>query len=454
MKLQKFMLMFAAVACLFTACKKDDDEKLSGENIVVSDPKTPEDHKQNLQESGVALTKEMTAFTDQRAMQVMSTFASLFGNSSSKKMPLQEKMTSIANLKSNEDGFGKILTAFKSYESEYSLADDWDSIAGSYTYNLTTKEFEKVANASQFVVSFPSTENGTINNAKIVVTEPTWYSGKIAYSEQANGELPTVVPSKINVQLSVNDTVVLAYDYQLNFDSEGNATYFLSKLTLGEFALAFEVKNSPAKSISEELSFKHSSNTLISIGASASGNFTEANIKNNVDSVEHTDTYQVPQYNSETGEYEWITVTDTWYDYEYKIENILYNVNTTLQLENIKFVGNVNVKSLVPEVDALDESTTNFDSKEYCDKSVEIINKYVSASVVYASNNSLIAKLLPSTMKEEFYAGYYVDFTMEFSDGSKVTPESYWKTGWSELKQAQTDMINDVNSKFNFGGTK
>ena len=67
------MLAFCLV---MSSCKKEDDT-LKGENIVVKKPTTPEDHKKNLEQTGISMAKEFSGFTNEPAMDVMNRFSSI-----------------------------------------------------------------------------------------------------------------------------------------------------------------------------------------------------------------------------------------------------------------------------------------------------------------------------------------------------------------------------------------
>jgi hypothetical protein len=420
MKIKRALLMVAAVTCIFTACKdKEDDEKLSGDNIVVSDPKTPEDHKQNLQESGVALTEDMTALSNESAMDVMSVLSNRMGSLASKKIPLQQKLAALGNYKTNEDGFNTLLSTFKTYSDVLSLKTEWSNIVGTYSYNSTTQRFGAKTQSSNLELDFPSTETGTSNNAKLIIYEPTWYNtSNITYLNSEDlQDLPSEIPSVIKVELVVDSKTIMTYDFALTFNGSGYMTNFLTKLTVGEFALAFEMKNDPSKSVSEELSFKRSSKILVAITAAASGNFTEENINTNG---------------------------------ENNPEKIIYTVSSSVQVENIKMTGNVDAKSLIPQANELDAKGLDGNSKDYCDQLVAIINKYASLKVVYADNNQLIASAVATTEKNvDDYDTYYdVELYFQFSDGSPVDPEAYFENGWDKLINAYSKMIQDVSAKY------
>ena len=150
------------------------------------------------------------------------------------------------------------------------------------------------------------------------------------------------------------------------------------------------------------------------------------------------------------------------------MENIIHNVEASVQIVNIRMSASINTKGMIPELEANAEAwdqeldDDNWDPEAefgidsaYTLKEEAIWSKYLLAKVNYTSNGQLIAKIEPHPYYEidEEYGNRYVwlEPYFVFENGSIVDPETYFSTGWDELIDELNQIISDLNDSFNAG---
>jgi hypothetical protein len=420
---------------LFTACKKSDNSDLSGENIVVTNPQTSEDHKQNLQKTGVNLTSELQTLSSQQAMDVMASLSYYLGSTSAslKSMPLKDKIVTLSAYAAKKTDFAAVLKTAVEYSSEITSEAEWAAISGTYTYVPSTKKFTYKKAAGSLTILFPSSKTGTSNNAKIVIDQPEWYTGTIAYTT-LNSEVPTSVPSKIHAALLSDNTSLLSIDYALTMGSNGYPSNVSYQLNIGEFSVTAKSENNQSTTLNETIALTHGSNSLINLNVVLKGDWTTANINNSWVTKTTTDY--------------WGTYTSRYLDFS----KIAQNATVNLQVENIKMTGSVDIKGLTADVNTLQQQ--DLSDSLYSTQLAALVNKYASEKVTY-DNGQLIATIIPTVVvktetywwSSKTYKVYDVEPLFVFADNSKVDPKVYFSAGWNDVISAFNSLISSLNGK-------
>jgi hypothetical protein len=185
------------------------------------------------------------------------------------------------------------------------------------------------------------------------------------------------------------------------------------------------------------------------MGAGVNGNFDKTNIEN----AYHNEYRIESRYNWETNEFEDYTDTVKVVD----PDKILYKANAHFQFMNIKISGQIDFKDLYVNQKAIsDKVDNNTITKDEGDKQlVDLINKDAALIVVYANDNTTIAKteayLRVDNNVDDMgssYSNKYVDIQMVFADKSKNSLDAYFKEGFSDFVSETNSFITDLNSKY------
>jgi hypothetical protein len=454
MKHTKLLSGLMILGLILTGCdKKEEKKELAGDNIKVSNPENPEDHKSNLEQTGLSLADEMASFKDAQTMDVMYNFSSLAESTtvleSEESVTVTKTVKAMTDLVYDDGELADVMSSMKSAAAEsFSVGEIWDTISNEIVYNVDIDDFEVVdTEVSDLVIKFPSSETSTSNDASITLYKPEFYDGYFVGKDSLDPQ-PDKIPSKILMELAVDGTVLMSYTMELSFDGNGYPSRYFVEYVIEEFTLSYELTNDQSKEIAATYSFTHSGNIILEMSAGVNGLWTEENIEDNM-----------------------VEVTDDWgYSYtEFHVENVINAANSSIQLLNVKMSGKVNVEDMVPELNEVYDQQDNlwmeynWDSPEYFSEDsalvaqeAEIVRKYTDMKLYYANNGETIALIEPYPYvytDEDWYGNTYKDVYVEpyfvFSDDSKVDPETYFSKGWDDLITELNVMIRDLNQEYN-----
>ena len=201
-KLNYLFLVAISVGTVLSSCNKDDDKELTGDEIVNSNPETPEDHKANLEQTGISLAEEISGLQSSDAMDALYSFSTIMNeDEDDADMPLKmvTQMASVSGQKSIKSFF----SVLEDGQEIINMQEEWDEIAGTWEYDPTIDDFEETdPDNSDLVFMFPATAGGTSNDAKIIVHEPGWYTGPYIFADSLD-ERPDKLPTSLLVELFV-----------------------------------------------------------------------------------------------------------------------------------------------------------------------------------------------------------------------------------------------------------
>jgi hypothetical protein len=271
------------------------------------------------------------------------------------------------------------------------------------------EQWDFTEGGDKIIFKFPSTETGTTNNAEFSIYG---YSGQQVVNTAA--EYEGDVPTALKADLTVGGTKQIEYSFTASYKTNGEPTSVVTSLTIGTFKFSFEAKNTTSE-VSADYSLTKSGTNLLSFGAGASGNF-------NSDVISDT--------------------TST-------VGDVATAGSAYFQIMNIKFAGEVNIKSL----DAALEAASTIEAE------ATAFNANVTFVVFYADTKKKIADTeFYSTTREECYdyngdgvedgcdTEDAIDIRLIFADDSKADLETYTEIGFEDLETELETFIDELEA--------
>jgi hypothetical protein len=286
----------------------------------------------------------------------------------------------------------------------------FDSIAGKYTYNFQTYEFDYSELADKVVFEFPGKETDNTNTASITIdnftvkeiTDPidTWPE-----------ELAPELPASIKVDLKYNDVSIAGASFAATYLSNGMPTKVTVSLWLDDFTFTTTAVHSPYTSASWKNSLKYKTEILIETYIAASGNWSEENLSTEPD-----------------------------------IQDVLKRANAYWILMNLEVAGQVNVKGIADAAAALQENPDITTQQQAVEALVEIINKNADLVVIYRDSNTKIAEAEAYAAVDGDY--YYPAMRFVYADGSAVDPQTFVSEDLDGFYTALNDFIDQLNAEY------
>jgi hypothetical protein len=435
------------VLALLGGCKKDKDSTDSDPNLVDTKyaNKSVSQSKADIENTGISMVTEMKSLNQEKGMEAAVNLLSLLSDDES-SMIAQSTLKSVANYQKNNDVTG-LLSSLRKNESAPEIIENFKKVAGVYNYNFDTKELDSTEASTNIVIKFPASK--TAKDAKklngtLTIQRPEVLTGVFTYGDAEVKELPTL----ISFDIKVDGEAALSYSFVGKYDSKGIPSNITSTLTIGTFELKAALNYATSAS-DVNYSIKHGTKVIIDMGAGVNGNFDKTNIEN----AYHNEYRIESRYNWETNEFEDYTDTVKVVD----PDKILYKANAHFQFMNIKISGQIDFKDLYVNQKAIsDKVDNNTITKDEGDKQlVDLINKDAALIVVYANDNTMIAKteayLRVDNNVDDMgssYSNKYVDIQMVFADKSKNSLDAYFKEGFSDFVSETNSFITDLNSKY------
>lgn len=444
-KVNKLTAYAVALAVFFSACKEDDvveSDPTTGKTEIPGDfsSYTPEQNKANLEDNGIELIHEMEDLKDAPGVEATASFA--YWMDQAPAAPANGRILRTAHtLQKYQKGDASAKDIFASMrmttDEPESIQEFYNHYIGVYSWNSSTEEWNYSKEGSNIVFKFPSTENGSSNNAELLIHSYEGVNLSNPLADDYHGDLPT----KLVTEVKVDGTQVMVYNFTAAYNQEGEPTSVKTSLSLNSFTFAFEAKND-SENVGSAYSLTKGDKILISMGAGAKGTFTTEQIEK----VNDSDTYNEG--------------------------DIVSEANAYFQVMDIKMAGGVNVASLADGMDEIyaDEPpyTNEEEYKAYekaqADKEAKLYNDNVDLVVFYASKKEKIADTEFYTYEDTYeYYTYEYDYENEtyypvikegsyttvgmkfiFADDSKSDMEAYFGEGFDELTTELTKFMEGL----------
>ncbi len=407
----KLLLAVLALSIVFTACKKNKEEpvaedpfKLGYSNLTV------EEHKKNLETSGLDFMTKVNSMPDEKFIKVMKNLINLELELESNNM---NKMMGVAEGASNKN-IAKILEAVTNNETQ-KLSDNY----GVYTYNATTKKWNITDSKDKLEINFPALENQTKNNAKIIMNYVM--SGITTTIDDEKLELPKSASAMLLVDGKEEMKFTSAHEYK----ADGTPTKTDISLKMGSYIMAFNVANN-TEVLTNSFSLSKGTETLFSFNSTGNGNMNVGIADGAKDAAE-----------------------------------VVKNANANFEIMNVKFSGIFDIKGFSDNQKTYEKLPSKLEKNK---KEVDGLNKFSQFVVINKTNNSIIAKTeFAAVIRESCYSTWNwnnatQNYTIEkkcnpsydweprlvFKDGSKLSFEAFKENGFAKLIKD----IEDYGDKF------
>lgn len=438
-----------------SSCDKDDDnnepEKFSQLSV--------EENKEIVEQSAILMAETAE---DMKNLETADVAVSL-GNILDSADPFEEsigavsKVSStiyvIAGLKSGKSSINDLFTVMKSSgeleEDPETIQEVWDDIKGTYAWNPVTDKWDYTSGGNIAAFQFPSTENGTSNNAVFTISE---YAG-VVISNPLEEEYDGDLPASLKADLTVDGTELMSLTFAAAYNNEGIPSSVAGDLSIETFSFSVDLTNSDTE-VSAMYNMTNGETTVMDMGGSAKGLFTEDNIDNNT--VTYTDTWTRTDYQWDEGSQQYIPVeiteTDEWDEVD--VEEVINSAEAHFQLFNISIKGDVDVKSLVDEIKLIypDDRPNDFDEQAASGSEAEAFNKYLDLRVINVAANEKIAEVEAYVVHDvdDYYDDYYIDFRLVFGDGSPIDLETYFENGFNDFIAEINTLISELNTEYDW----
>ena len=402
----KIKVLFASflVLALASSCQKDK----SGESFS---PLSVEQHKANLEESGLNVVDKFNAMTDMQAIHVANDFVALLNSTSTTNTDVMAVATAIGSL---DDGLNSTVNLKATTVNDSSFGQTFENAAGIYTYNPATQSWDVEASTDQITYHFP-TEGSTTNNATLSVTN-------FSYTTTTNPDVSTIsseLLESVDVSLSVDNTELCLFSFNATYNADGVPSTVSESLTLGKYVLTTSVSNSNSV-VSFDQSFEFDGANIISSHFENQGNI---------------------DYSSYLGSNSLDPFTETE----------LEKTNMWVAVDNLKLEGIADWKGLQNDFSNVDPNKVN-DEQSAMELMAQIINDNASVKLKYNDSNEIIA------VGEAFAANYTddlsgetyweLDFHMKFSDGSYMDDSFFGENDFTDLMTSIDNLMTEMETNY------
>ncbi len=400
------LLLAALTSCKKNNSKEDDSKdpfKLEYSNLPV------EQHKNTLETNGVDFIKKINTLPDEDFIPAIEHLAELDLELLSNNVVGKQIIASTLSAKKQN------ISALFNAVAEVNPTPNGRSLKeyyGIYTWDSSQNDWVKTASDSKLEINYPATSVSKTNNATLTVT----YTASSVKAE-LNGER-FELPASANASLKVAGKELLKLVSAYEYKADGTPTKSDVTVAMGSFTFKTDVTNDLSTVIAN-VSMTKGTEVLFSVNVSGKGN----------------------------GNYTDIVDSDN-------IEEIIKNANTTFEIMDIKIVGEIDVNAMA----LAEKSTLNLPEKESTEAMAAAFNKHSKLVAIYKSENAIVAKAEyasvenkysyeiynPNTGKTETVtsSNWIVEPRLVFKDGSKVSLETYFNSGFSKLIDDVEDYIN------------
>jgi hypothetical protein len=418
MKIISNLTLLAMLVIVISSCEKPD------ENLPFNQL-SEEANKQLVETSAIEAAKAFGELKDEPAVEASVSIGMLFDIASplddnmGKKSKVTSTLELVAGLDSDETSINDIYASMKSpgelAEDPESIQDIWDMVVGTYSWNFNYEQWDITDNPDAIVFEFPSTEDGTSNDATLTVSNYTGVTISNPLEDDYNGDLP----ASLNMNMDVGGTSVMSFTFAVEYNSDGIPSLFEADLTIGGFVLSGDATNNDEE-VSASSSFTKDGDIIIEISGGVNGDFTQENIDVDAEEVFHT-------------------------------------ANIKFQLFNISIGGEADIKALVSAIDSIypDDywDDMNFDDKAAAEQEAEAINEHLNIRAIDEDSKKKIADVEAYVVEDAWdgYVDYWVDFRLVFGDGSLVDLETYFEQGFEDFVAEINSIISDLNAEYELG---
>jgi hypothetical protein len=406
-----FNLIAFVVILLLTvsACKSDLDldDTLKFSKLSV------EDQKQKIEENGLAFIDRMVGMKE---TETYSAFESL-----SERGDALSSMI-ISPLKSAMES--KDVNALSKLKSQLlqPISEDGE-IWGQYEWDFDYEEMEFIKELNnKLIMKFPSSDKSKTNDA--IFTLEYTESGV----EMPEGDV--YFPSDINCELEIDGNVVMLFTFSADYNSDGTPNKSSSTLELEDYKWSESYKNDNEE-LTVDYEFSYQKETLVKLTSTINGDDLTLDNMNEAETPDEM--FKKGYFN--------------------------------FQMIDLGILGGIkDMAALAADMEELDDSDYDYDSEEYTDETVKIINKHLIMYAYFVDDNKKFADVEFYTYEySDTYTNWEYDYDlgqwieieetevyyemkprMILSDGSKVDLSEYFESGFDELFEEMENFMEDI----------
>ena len=412
MKMKKISLylLLATGISVAPSCKKDSVEPTSSQATVYTD----EQNKENLQNTGLSMMKEMDDAKNLEGINYTKDFANLVGNvnpfgSNQLFMPINV-ITSLSFF--GETGSTKALESSLKRGTE-DLNEAYNNRLGEYIWNGNSWDKKK---SDKIILRFRTPNS---KNASYEITFVN-YAG-----EGLHDDLKGYVPSNLGAKFIVDGKTLVQLEFKGVYNTDGIPSLLDAKLSVFPYSFSSTFKNN-SSDISKVFAFKRNDKTLLAMGANITWNLDKATIENIINDKKAED-----------------------------INKVVKSISAYTQIFDVIIKGEANVDGIVNDVKGK-ESVSD-------EEKVATGNKNLSLGVFYVSTGQKIAGsefyIKENKYNEEYfdqngqlikneYTDKDLNIRMVFKDGTKADLETYFKSGFDTLGDDFNQFAKDLGEKY------
>ena len=434
---KSFLLISLAALMFLFSCKKDEE---TDPFKVDYTQETVEQSKANVEQNAVDMVDQLDDLASAQGIKVLMHLNELQSAQPVKSLPegtILEPLSMMSSL-GNKNNINKVFEGMKSVSAQFeedplAISALFDSLAGKYTYNFETGEFDESALADKIVFEFPGLEGDVTNTATITVDNFTVAEITNPIEQWPSGLAPEL-PASVRIALTYNGISLAGATFDAAYKSDGMPTSVKVELYIDDFTLTMKVVHDPYTSASYTSTLKLNDDILFEVYMAAEGDWSADNIDASIEEVEYTDDY------------------GTWTDTQTHIEEIIKNANAHVILMNLKVLGKVNMKVLGDTIWSLDERRDLISEEQYTQAVADAINANAELIVIYRDSNTKIAEA--EAYVESYFDDYdqeyeyYVAMRFVYADGSKVDVETYVNNELDNFYTTMNDFIDKLNTEY------
>lgn len=407
---------------LFVSCEKDKEK--DGETELKS--LTPEQHKEQLNKSGVAFIDDISGMSSESIIGVLDHFTMLMDEYELEEedMPTGTPLAFLKQISTiGKDPVNAL--KLKSITDDYddddyeSISEFFNDLAGEYTFNKTEEIWKNTSASDDIVFIFPSSESAMSNNAQVKIYD---FSAVVA-SQQDIEDFTYELVSSIKIDVSVDGSSVFSTDMSSEYHTDDAPKKMDMMMTMGAYSWKNGMDMStPTEKASMSSEYKKGDDIILSCGFTANGDFTYENLKNTLD---NEDSDGLPE-----------------------------KATAFLQVEDVRFDGEIDIKKLMKADEAAYEKYdasdyTSNDDKIYMEELVEAFTENVKLELAYDDEVSIGSlEFFVDEYEDDWGKDYDLGVRLKFEDDSYMD-DSYFEGGFTLFIDRLNKFIDQINEEHN-----
>ncbi|MGM0376275.1 MAG: hypothetical protein ACQEQ0_05840 [Bacteroidota bacterium] len=409
MKIRNIFLALMAATVIF-GCD-DDDAKNGNEFSDLS----PEQHKENLEQSGQNLVDKLEPMADMEAIRVAVGFQALVDTTFPAGDEVMYALQSVTQL---EDGAEAVFNLKSVTQDPQKLAQLFNEHSGVYTFDLQTGTWEEESSDGELTFHFP-TRGSEENDATISFTN-------FSFIDNPNTETSTEFPELLETldgTLSVDGQELMSMDFNGAYDDEGLPTELSETIEMQDYVISGTMNRSSSEA-SYDQRFTYQGEDVLTSSFTVNGNLDYSTLSNHAEN-----------------------------DVPLEQQEVISDANIEVNVDDIKFEGLADWGAIQSGMeDAMSDGSGEEMDSNFMELLVEILNENMILYVRYADSNEIIARsefYVIEEQQDEQYEDYtdLIDVRMVFGDGSAVD-ESFFGEGFDDLIKRVNELITQAEENY------